>query len=232
MATRRLQHSSLTTQAEDAIRAMIVQGDLQLGEPISEVSLANELGVSKTPVREALLQLKRQGLVDIRPRVGTFVFQMSPDQVKQLSELREVLESAAIGFAISRRIKKLTSGMQTIVRHMQLALDMSNVKEYRLLDGEFHQLFFDLCGNDYLMESYSAISFRIQSLRNRLSKEATLNERSLTEHLALLEIVERGDVESARFLLKAHIRGTEDHYLSVMKSESRTQTAHPSMTRA
>src|SRR4029453_15916741 len=93
---------SLTAMAVDAIRRAIVGGDLGLGEQLSEGVLARTLGISKTPVREALQQLRNEGLVRIIPQTGSFVFTMSAHEVLELCELRLALEEAALRFAIER----------------------------------------------------------------------------------------------------------------------------------
>ena len=79
---------SLTTETLREIRRRIVEGELQLGEALSEAALAALLGVSKTPVREALVQLKREGLVAIYPQRGTFVFQVDKDMVRDLCDFK------------------------------------------------------------------------------------------------------------------------------------------------
>ena len=80
---------TLTEQAADAIRARIVEGQFEFGEALSEITLATELGVSKTPVREAFLQLKNEGLVDILPQRGTFVFRMTIEELRRTVGLGE-----------------------------------------------------------------------------------------------------------------------------------------------
>ena len=92
---------SLTEQAAESIRSRIVRGVLQCGEPLSEIALAQELGVSKTPVREALIQLKRQGLVEIHPQRGTFVFEMNAAEVRDLAEMQA---AASAGDAEAYRV--------------------------------------------------------------------------------------------------------------------------------
>ena len=82
---------SLTEIVVCELRKRIIYGRLQLGEALSENALAAELGISKTPVREALLQLKLERMVDVLPQRGTYVFRMAADQVIMISELREIL---------------------------------------------------------------------------------------------------------------------------------------------
>src|SRR5687768_18315906 len=77
------------------MRRRIIRGDIQPGEPLSELALAEEFGVSRTPVREALKQLQTEGLIEIRPRVGTFVTTPSRREITELFEMKELLEGAA-----------------------------------------------------------------------------------------------------------------------------------------
>jgi DNA-binding GntR family transcriptional regulator len=207
---------SLTEQAADAIRARIVDGELQLGEALSEIALAAELGVSKTPVREALLHLKQEGLVEVLPQRGTYVFQMNADQVRQLSELRCVLETAALAMAMAHRPADLAAELDAIVTAMDAAIGSRDAARYRTLDGVFHQVIVDLCGNGYLAAAYSGMAFRVQTLRNRLSLDPALNRTSLAEHLSLVRLIGAGDADQAAALLRRHIRGTQDHYLSIL----------------
>ena len=79
----------------DEIRSRIIVGRIDLGARISDKELASELKISRTPVREALLQLQAEGLVVVRPRSGTFVFDLSPDELQQISELRGLFEAGA-----------------------------------------------------------------------------------------------------------------------------------------
>lgn len=205
---------SLTEQAAEALRERIVCGLLQLGEPLSELTLATELGVSKTPVREALMQLKRDGLVEIHPQRGTYVFTMTPEQVRQLSETRAILESAALGLAMARNRAALIAGWAEIVAGMRAALKDGDAARYRTLDGEFHRSFVELADNPYLLDAFTMIAFRVQALRNRLSLDEALNRTSFADHVDFLKLARSGDPEAMGALLLRHIGWTRDHYVA------------------
>jgi len=207
---------SLADQAAEAIRARIVNGDLELGEALSETTLAVELGVSKTPIREAFLRLKTEGLVDIQPQRGTFVFDMTAAEVQELSELREVLEIAAVRFAIRRRPEPLADALDSIVAAMRDAFRSSDTARYKTLDGAFHQTIIEHAGNAFLQASYETIAFRVQALRNRLSRDPVLNRRSLREHRELSALVRAGEIYRASTLLSDHIRATAANYVRVV----------------
>jgi DNA-binding GntR family transcriptional regulator len=112
---------SLTELVVDELRTRIIDGRLRLGEALSENTLAAELGISKTPVREALLQLKLERLVDVSPQRGTYVFRLAADEVVMISELREILETAAARGAVERSHGALVARMSEIYSAMRAA---------------------------------------------------------------------------------------------------------------
>jgi DNA-binding GntR family transcriptional regulator len=203
---------SLADQAAEQIRVRIANGDFQLGEALSETTLAAELGVSKTPIREALLRLKAEGLVDIQPQRGTFVFRMGTEEVRALSECRDVLECAALAMAMREDAPALGAALADIVSDMDQALARGDAATYRELDSRFHECIIRHCGNSYLSEAYGMIAFRIQTLRNLLSLDFELNARSLKQHALLSEVIAGGNTQEAIALLKRHIAGTRQEY--------------------
>lgn len=207
---------SLADQAAEAIRARIVSGEFELGEALSETALAVKLGVSKTPIREAFLRLKTEGLVDIQPQRGTFVFDMTAEEVRALSELREVLEIAAARLAIRRRAKPLADALDDVIAGMRDALKHGNPLEYRTLDGIFHQRIIEHAGNAFLQASYDMIAFRVQALRNRLSLDPVLNTGSFREHRQFAALVRAGEIYRASTRLSDHIRATAANFLRVV----------------
>ena len=208
---------SLTELVIDELRARIMDGRLPLGAALSESTLASELGLSKTPVREALLQLKADRLVEVLPQRGTYVFRLAPEQVALITELREVLEVAALASAIARRHRDLVAGLTQIVSGMETAMAEGDHTGYRNLDGQFHQTIVDLCGNPYLHDAYSQVGFRIQALRSRLSVEDRLNRLSMKDHRAILKLVKARDIPAAQDLMRAHIDQTRQFYLDVIE---------------
>lgn len=207
---------ALTTNALDEIRRRIVDGELQLGEALSESALARLLGVSKTPVREALVQLKREGLVNVYPQRGTFVFQVDSDMVRDICDFRRVLEGSALQRAGSQAWGQLVDAMERTVADMRNAVALRDAHQYRRLDAEFHRCLFRFCGNRLLTEAHQAIEFRIQSLRTRLSTTHENNEATLREHIAIVEALIARDLARTGELLASHIGHTEVSYLRLL----------------
>jgi DNA-binding GntR family transcriptional regulator len=208
---------SLKDMVADEVRTRIIDGRIALGAGLSENGLAAELGISKTPVREALLQLKQEGLVEVQPQRGTYVFRMAPEQVVMISELREILELAAIKAAVARNHPALAERMSGIYAAMRDAYEADDRLAYRKLDGEYHETIIELCGNPYIRNAYSQIGFCIQALRSRLSNQVQLNRLSLADHREMLKLVKARDVAALQRLLRAHINHTKESYLDVLE---------------
>ena len=211
--------SALIEQAAEAIRSRIVNGELELGEPLSETALAVKLGVSKTPIHEAFLRLEAEGLIEIKPQRGTFVFDLGAEEVRDLCELREVLEIAAARIAIRRRSAELADALEEIVAGMHEALRSGNILEYRMMDRTYHQRIVEHAGNAVLRATYETLTVRIQALRNRLTLDPVLNRQSMREHRELAALVRAGEIYRASTCLSDHIRRVKAHYLRVMDLE-------------
>ena len=211
--SRKLQRPrSLTNMIVERIRSQIIEGDLELGEFLSENALAETYGVSKTPVREALLQLKQEGLVDIHSKRGTYVFRLKPADLEAVGELRTILEAAAMDLAIARAHAKLVADLTDVVGKMEAALASEDLAAYRRFDAAFHIVLFRHAGNHLLEASYQPIAFKVQAIRTRLSVSGQHNETSMEEHHAILDAIRERRVTEARELIVAHIQHTQQRY--------------------
>lgn len=204
---------SLTDLAVERIRAAIVEGRLAFGEQISEAALAAQLGISKTPVREALLRLKPDGLVEIHPQRGTFVFRVDEEEVAEICRFREILEAAALAEAMARDRAALVARLEGNVADMAAAHRRRQLKRLPQIDAEFHGAILDCCGNSYLRAAYSLIEHKIHALRWRLPEHNEQVEHCQHNHAVIVEQVREGGVGRAQTTLKRHIRDTLAAYL-------------------
>ncbi|TAN18099.1 MAG: GntR family transcriptional regulator [Rhizobiaceae bacterium] len=194
------------------IRSAIVSGDLPLGSALSERQLAQRLNVSKTPVREALVQLKTEGLVDIFPQRGAYVFTLAAREVVEMCEFRLTIESAALGFSLERNPGPLADDVDRVVESMDHARSAADVRAYLSLDTEFHAAFFRHCGNGYLRDSYQRYVGKIAALRTHLATKPMHTELSFQEHCRLRDIIRSDNATEARDVLRAHIGRTRETY--------------------
>lgn len=204
----------LTEMVLARIRQSIVDGQLALGSQVSEAQLAQQMGVSKTPVREALARLSRDGLVAIHPQRGTFVFSMAPKEVEEICRFREFIEVAALELAMSRDRQALVNALQVAVQRMAEAHRARDWRSMPKLDQAFHQSIVDHCGNGYFQQAYRGIGSKISALRARLPEENERVSRCQDNHAAIVALVRDATVAKARAALAVHIRDTLSSYMA------------------
>jgi DNA-binding GntR family transcriptional regulator len=210
---------SLTDLAHDSIRQLIVSGQIGLGEQLSEASLAAQLGISKTPVREALLRLRVDGLVDIQPQRGTFVFSLSTREVEEICRFREFVEVAALGGAMRERRAELVAALQANVAQMARAHDAGDWRAIPSLDQSFHQVIVDHCGNSYIKQSYQLIASKIAAMRARLPEENERVGHCQENHAAIVRLIANAAPAEAQQALALHIQDTLQSYMAAISPE-------------
>ncbi|EBA18621.1 transcriptional regulatory protein [Roseobacter sp. SK209-2-6] len=203
---------SLRELALEYLRKRIVDGTFQMGQVLSERKISEELGVSKSPVREALAQLRDEGLVQIEPQKGARVFTLTVDEVIQICDFRQVIECASFELALQRDPAGLAADIDKIVLKMAAKKDTGDEDAYIALDNEFHQLIFEHAGNDYLTASYTRYVGKISALRKLLSQLPKHTDLSFDEHSAIAEAVRKGDLMEVKALLAEHIDRTRKAY--------------------
>ena len=203
---------SLKELALEYLRNSIVDGTLKMGQALSERGISEELGVSKSPVREALAQLHDEGLVIIEPQKRARVFSLSESEVAQICDFRQAIETAAFELALERNPDALAQEMDQVVKDMAAVHKQGDMQEYLALDTLFHQLIFKHCGNDYLSASYSRFVGKIAALRTHLSSLPQHTQLSFKEHKMLAKAVRNADMAEIRKLLGEHIDRTRQAY--------------------
>ena len=197
---------NLTARVTEAIRQAIVEGEYRLGEALSEIRLAAKYEVSRTPVREALCDLQRQGLIVIRPQYGSFVFMPSEEDVAELCEFRRLVEVAAIRFAYARRRPEALRSMLAEIAAMDAADRVDDQAAYSRADARFHEGIVENSANAYLIESYKLVSGRVGALRfHNLVGSRELRSRSSAAHRAIAAAFERGDLPLAEEMIDEHV---------------------------
>lgn len=199
------------------IRSAIISGDLKLGEELSERQLAESLGVSKTPVREALAQLRLEGLVRGSPHRGVSVFTLSATEVREMCELRQTFEAAALKFAMERNPSALLAALDDSLGRMERALRVQDLKSYLAEDTLFHSRFFEFCGNSYLLETYQMHVGKIAALRTHLAQRPQHTDKSFQEHREICRVLEAGDLAASLDILDRHIDRTKRSYSSTIE---------------
>ncbi len=215
---------SLTAIAKDRIRNAIVEGQLSFGSQLSESALALQFGFSKTPVREALLQLKLEGLVEVLPQSGTLVFRPTADQVRDICRFREIVELSALELAMRRDVAELSRRLSAALKICRDG-DIDDDTEHRQQDAQFHGAILECCGNAYLQSAYQLVADKIQALRARLAVDDRRVDSCHDTHSEIMQLVREGNVGKACTKLCAHIRSTENSYIRASMGGSPQKSA-------
>lgn len=200
-----IERVNLKSQVLEVLRTAIFSGELQPGVVYKNGELAARYGVSRTPVREAVLELESKGLVTIARGVGFRIVAPSDNESRELTEMRQVLE----GWAMSRIAGELTDAAlaeaDLMLERVTAAADQADLTAYWAQDRAFHDFLVRQAGNARLATLLSDYrdSQRIPVLA-RIAREGSLPARNL-DHLHLLDAIRAGEKETARGLIQAHI---------------------------
>jgi DNA-binding GntR family transcriptional regulator len=187
------------------IRSRITAGRLALGARISDKQLAAELEVSRTPVREALLQLQTEGLVVMRPQSGTFVLDLTIEEVHEICAARAILESGAIRLAAEAGAADLIGRLGLLVGRAAIALGDGDLAQCDELDCQFHEGIVAASRNSYLTRAYSGISDKLRALRHRLPREHDRMARAIAQHRHIIDLWAAGRVDQAIAEISSHV---------------------------
>ncbi len=204
------QTNNLARIAYNRISSAIVDGRLDLGEPLSEVELAKALGMSKSPVRNAIKELQVRGLVEIVPQSGTYVFSPTEAQIVQLSEFRTLLEEQGLLLSMEHNRAALLEELGRIVERMRELWAGNAAAEMKKYDTAFHLAFIRHAGNAYLSAAYADVSLLVEALRYRFMDTAHYRNRAYEEHLQMLELLSKGLAQKTIKLLRAHVERTKE----------------------
>ena len=209
---------SLTATVTDRLRQAIIDSELPLGSELSEVGLAAKLGVSRTPVREALSLLQLQGMVNILPQKGSYVFFPTEQDIIDVCEYRIVIELRAVSFSMARQRESTLAMLREAFTLMEAARGVPDPVAYSRADTLFHEAFIRNCRNRYLQEGYALAAGPIATLRTHLSVPlAGVQDRSFVEHRQIADAFAQGDIVALESILVRHILGTRESYLTALQ---------------
>ncbi len=196
---------SLSEKVYDSIKTAILAGELKAGDKISEDRLAEEFGVSRTPIREALQRLSEYGLVSIAKRSHVSVISISAEDAKDIAELRIALEQYAIDRIKPEIFLEHLADITRYAAECQYALLMGDRAKSFELDSLFHVEVIKSTGDSVLTDVYSRLDVRLQLLRvaQNESNQNLLNY--LGQHLELIQYIKNGDRDRAKALIREHI---------------------------
>lgn len=223
MYTQRIQTAKadgLAGQAYQQVRDAIIAGQYEAGAPLFEVHLATQLGMSRTPVREALKVLARDGFVEVLPSRGYAVPRRSLDDLRELFELRESLEGMAARYAAARATE---AELQELEKLCVLYAQEQEWSRWVQTGTSFHDLLLTAARNARLTAILDSLNGQIvQSRRTVLRDNAQRRDAAISEHRAILEAVKARDRDLAEARAREHVRLS---YEATLYSHQRPATA-------
>ncbi|MBD0416755.1 GntR family transcriptional regulator [Oryzicola mucosus] len=204
---------SLVNRVAEAIRGAIMSGEIAPGERLSVPDLARRLGVSRTPAREALLILERDGLVESRPRLGVVVLSGNEQNLQQLFELREALDGLTARLAARSMTSAERGSLESIIVYHEEAVARQDIDGHIAQDIAFHAALREGSRNLYLSQSITQIERQIMVLMRKLSSAPrAMSDGVIRDHRLIASAVERGDEDAAEAAARRHVRNVWAFY--------------------
>lgn len=205
------------------LRHCIVQGDLAPGARLRSSGLATRLGVSRTPVREALRKLEAEGLVTVAPRLGLIVREISEQDLVEIFAIREALEAAGARLAAENATTVEIADIRELLDDMSVTLQRGELQLFRELTAEFHLCVCRAGHNGRLLRMLKDLQDQVRHLKTSTLFIEGRAQEALEEHRNLLLAIEARDLERAETAARAHRRKTLDLRRKMLRDQARHQ---------
>lgn len=196
------------------LRKAILTGALKPGERLMEIHLGEKLGVSRTPIREAIRKLELEGLVVMIPRRGAIVAEITEKSMKDVLEVRRALDVLSVKLACKRITRDKIDLLEKACEAFQEATQKGDLKEIARQDVFFHDVIVEAAENDRLLQLMHMLSEQMFRYRFEYIKDVEQHANLAKEHWAIYESIVKGDVEKATTLSREHVDNQE---ASIMK---------------
>jgi DNA-binding GntR family transcriptional regulator len=211
---------TLRQSVTEAIRQVILQGDLLPGAQVNQAQIAEQLGVSRGPVREALGQLEEEGLIKNVPYKGTFVTEITGDYINELYSVRQVIETFAVRQAIQQATPDDLAELRTVLDEMRAAAERNDLTSLGTLDIQFHYLICRSAHHSLLLQMWKSLEMGVRrclALRHRIYRSPA---DIIGTHPDILAAMEAGEADRASAILGTHIAEAGEH---LFRSWARSQ---------
>ena len=200
----------------NTLRNAIMTGELPPGERLMEIKLADKLGVSRTPIREAIRKLELEGLVVNTPRKGAQVAGISAEDLRDVLEVRRSLEALAITLACEKMTDEALDELYENVTEFKKHIDTKAASDIASMDVGFHDIIYKSTGNNRLIQFLYNIREQMYRYRYEYIKNKESWHRLADEHMAIYESIKKRDVDAARSAILTHIDNQEKNICEKM----------------
>lgn len=200
----------------NTLREAILTGQLPPGERLMEIKLANLLGVSRTPIREAIRKLELEGLVVNTPRKGAEVADISANDLRDVLEVRRSLEVLAITLACEKMNEEALDELYDNIEKFKQTVSTKATTDIATTDVSFHDIIYKSTGNNRLIQLLNNLSEQMYRYRYEYIKDTESWNRLVSEHTAIYEAIKNRDQDSAREAILTHIDNQEKNICAKM----------------
>jgi DNA-binding GntR family transcriptional regulator len=195
---------TLRERIVDFVKDAVISGRLRPGERVPEQEIADNLGISRTPIREAFRQLESEGFITVTPRKGAVVSPITDKDVSEFYSIKSLLEGYAAKTACKKLTEKELKKLETLNASMKKCAERNDVKGFFKLDAQFHETFLKSCGNDklkglihHLVQQFERFRITAMSLPGRM-------QDSVKQHDEITEAFKKGDESMVESLVRAN----------------------------
>lgn len=193
----------------NSLREGILTGELKPGERLMEIHLANRLGVSRTPIREAIRMLELEGLVTMIPRRGAEVANISRQDLEDVLEVRRALDVLAVTLACERITDEEVDKLEIAAKEFEQFTKEKDATTIADADVRFHDIILMASRNNRLIQMVNNLAERIYRYRLEYIKDSSTHSRLIEEHTAILSAVKSRDIVAAKKVVELHIDNQE-----------------------
>jgi len=201
----------------NTLRQGILKGQLKPGERLMEIHLANQLGVSRTPIREAIRMLELEGLVIMLPRKGAQVASISKQDLRDVLELRKALDTLAISLACERITPDVLARLKAAAQEFSLVTKTKDFTRIAEADVAFHDIIHEASGNKRLSVMINNLAERLFRYRLEYIKEISDYTQLAAEHEEMVRCIEMGDKKGAENIIELHIDNQEHSIMTQLE---------------
>ena len=189
----------------NTLRQAILRGELKPGERLMEIQLANKLGVSRTPIREAIRKLELEGLVLMIPRKGAEVAEITEKSLRDVLEVRRALEELAVQLACEKITKEEIRELERVAKEFQQVVNSSDITEIAEVDVCFHDIIYTATDNQKLIQLLNNLREQMYRYRVEYLKRDGVFPQLIAEHEAIIRHIENNEKEKATQVMCRHI---------------------------
>jgi DNA-binding GntR family transcriptional regulator len=196
------------------LKTEIIKGSLKPGTKLSEGKIAEQMGVSRTPVREAIRELAAEGFVKISPNQGVVISNISIEDIQEVLQIRSVLEGLAARLAATKITREKIKELESFNKNMEKFISKDDILNFIKESEKFHVLILDICGNNRLVQIRKNLDDQIHRYRSISLNVPRRPKYALEEHKKITEALKQGDLTKADELSKMHIENVLKNILA------------------